>query len=127
MKDRCHRLQATDFKNYGGRGIEVCAEWIDFVSFQKWAMAHGYQDGLTIERIDNNGNYEPRNCRWATRKEQGNNKRNNRSLSFAGQTMSIGEWAKRIGVNYKTLYTRFYQGWSVEKLLTTPTRKSARW
>ena len=78
MKERCLNKKNPAFKNYGGRGISVCAEWIsDFMNFYTWAINNGYNDNLSIDRINNNGNYEPNNCRWADKKEQGRNKRNN--------------------------------------------------
>lgn len=118
MKQRCYNENATDYENYGGRGIMVCPEWLnDFQAFYDWAMANGYAKNLSIERIDVNGNYEPTNCKWATMKEQSNNKRNNVFILFNGETKTISQLSQEYGVKYITLYNRIKRGWSIEKAL----------
>jgi hypothetical protein len=106
------------YHRYGGRGITVCDEWQTFEPFCKWAMSNGYDDCLTLDRINVNGNYEPSNCRWATPKEQANNRRTNHLLTHDGETHTIKEWAEILGINHRTLVGRINQlGWSVEKAL----------
>ena len=125
MKQRCENPKAPEFHNYGGRGIELCEQWHHFEPFCEWAMANGYKDGLTIDRINNNGNYEPSNCRWTTPKNQCNNKRNNHTLSYNGETHTISEWAGITGINKDTLRHRVVlYGWSTEMALTTPARRA---
>ena len=105
------------YKYYGGRGITVCDEWLDFRNFYK-DMGEKPKD-LSIERIDNNKGYFKENCKWATHKEQSNNKRNNRILEFRGKKLNLTQWANLIGINHKTLGTRFYQGWPLQRILTS--------
>lgn len=124
MKHRCSNPNSQDYCNYGGRGIKVCDEWNKFENFYDWAINNGYVEGLTIDRIDVNGNYEPSNCRWADHKTQGNNTRRNHYLTYKGKTKTMAEWAEEIGIEYTTLRSRINSyHWSVEKALETPVRE----
>ena len=119
MKARCYKKSGKDYFNYGGRGITVCPEWRDsFEAFRDWAMANGYRDDLTLDRKDSNGPYSPENCRWATGKEQANNKRSSRLVSFNGETKTIAQWAESSGIGVQTIRYRLDNGWSVERALT---------
>lgn len=118
MKARCFRKALPEYSRYGGRGITVCKEWKnDFETFHQWAMANGYREDLTIDRINNNGNYEPTNCRWVTSKEQSRNTSKNKLLKYKGETHCASYWAEKIGLNYRTLLTRLRKGMSVENAL----------
>ena len=121
MKSRCQNENFTAYKHYGGRGIKVCDEWQTFEPFYEWAMANGYKDTLTIDRKENEGNYEPSNCRWATVKQQSNNRRSNHYITHDGKTMSLTDWAEEKGLRRRTLYNRINElKWSTEKALNTP-------
>lgn len=103
MKRRC----VSTNKYYGGRGIKICDEWLsDFMNFYNWAMANGYSDKLTIDRIDVNGNYEPSNCRWITMKKQSNNTRKNCIIEYNNEKHTISEWSDILGIKYSTFYNR---------------------
>lgn len=119
IKKRCLNKHDVEYHNYGGRGISVCAEWMEFEPFKKWAWANGYADNLTIDRIDVNGNYSPENCRWTTYKEQANNKRNNRFVEYDGRRQTIAQWAEEIGMDYNALLYRLTR-FSIEKAFTMP-------
>lgn len=110
MKQRCGNPNNTGYPNYGGRGIKVCSEWDTFENFREWAEANGYKEGLTIERIDVNGNYEPTNCRWATRYEQQFNKRTSLYITIDGVTKNASQWADETGINRTTLLLRIRRG-----------------
>lgn len=108
MKNRCFNSKYHLFKNYGGRGITICNEWKnDFKSFYDWSMNNGYDEHLTIDRIDVNGNYEPSNCRWATKLQQQRNTTRLRKITYKNETHCISEWAELLGLKYNTLYYRF--------------------
>ena len=118
IKDRCYNENNKEYHLYGGRGITVCAEWLhDFQAFYDWAMSNGYADDLTIDRIDNDKGYSPFNCKWATRKEQNNNKRSNNLITFNGKTQTIAQWADEKKMKYSTLNSRINRGWSIERTL----------
>lgn len=124
MKARCLNPNVPCFPNYGGRGITVCAEWTEsFDPFRDWALANGYRDNLTIDRIDVNGNYCPDNCRWVSMKTQCENRSNNNLLKLDGETQPVSVWAERIGVSADLLYSRKRKGWTDERILKTPFRK----
>lgn len=114
MKDRCTNQNNKNYKNYGGRGIEVCDDWLkSFDSFSLWAKETGYKDNLTIDRINVNGNYEPNNCRWLTKREQQSNKTNNVKLTYDNETHNITEWANILGISRNNIYQRIKRGWNV--------------
>lgn len=109
MKSRCYNPGSDRYDSYGARGITVCDEWREsYVEFEKWALLSGYNDLLTIDRINVNGNYEPSNCRWSTNVEQGNNKTNNIIVKYNGEKHTLSEWARITKINYNTLYYRLY-------------------
>lgn len=118
MKNRCANPNDKHFDCYGGRRISVCEDWkSSFQNFREWAIANGYSDELTLDRIDVDGNYEPSNCRWSTRKEQANNKRTNVFIEWDGEVHTLKEWSRITGVNYSTLHSRYAKGRSVEEIL----------
>ena len=129
MRERCNSPYHKSYEVYGGRNIKVCEEWEQsFESFAEWAYANGYDDDApymecTIDRIDNNGDYEPYNCRWVTIKEQSNNRRTNRLITFDGVTMTLSAWADETHIPSDTISRRLKIGWSIERALSTPVKK----
>lgn len=121
IKNRCYNHNIPQYKDYSGRGITVCEEWKDdYLAFRNWALNNGYNDTLSIDRIDVNGNYCPENCRWTDVKTQCRNKTNNHLLTYNGETHTVVEWSEIIGISENALFSRLYRGWSVEKALSTP-------
>ncbi len=108
IKARCYNQHDARYDRYGGRGIVVCDEWRnDFESFYHWAIENGYSESLTIDRIDNNGNYEPTNCRWATAKEQAKNRESNINITIGKSTRTLSEWCDIFGLDYGTINARY--------------------
>ena len=121
MRNRCYRQQDKSYSNYGGRGITVCDEWLnDFMTFYKWAISHGYKEGLTLERDNTNKGYCPENCRWIPKSEQSRNRRSNHPITYKGETKLLVDWAKEYNISFKTLSRRIRDGWDVERALTEP-------
>lgn len=124
MKNRCYSPQHQNYKIYNGKGITICDEWKnDFMSFYYWAINNGYQKGLSIDRIDNKGNYCPQNCRWTTKEQQMRNKTNNKMIKYKNQIKCLAEWCDILNLKYETIQSRFNRGWSIEKTFETPIRK----
>ena len=116
MFTRCNNENAVSFKHYGGRGIRVCDAWHEFAGFL--ADMGECPDGCSIDRIDPNGNYEPGNCRWATNKQQQNNRRDNRFLSAFGKTQTVSQWCEELNLSSSTVWLRISKGWPDERVLS---------
>ena len=124
MRYRCLNPNCQAYKDYGLRGITVCNEWLKFEVFYDWAINNGYKKGLSIDRIEVNGNYEPGNCKWSTMKEQGNNRRTTRMIEINGTTKSMKQWAEQYGINYCTVQGRINElGMMPIEALTMPLRR----
>ena len=117
MKQRCCSPKCDRYKDYGGRGITICQEWLDnFDNFADWAYSNGYQNNLTLDRKDNDKGYSPENCHWATRKEQARNKRRTTFVEYKGINKPLTEWCEELGLSYTTMVDRIInRGWSVER------------
>lgn len=127
MLSRCSNNKDCAFVFYGGHGISVCDEWRnDFARFHDWSIRNGYKKDLTIDRIDNNGNYCPDNCRWASPRVQANNRRTTRYLTVMCETKTISEWADIYGIKYGTIFCRLKDGWDEEKAVITKVRRSVQ-
>ena len=131
MRKRCNNPNDKEYKNYGGRGIEVCDEWSDrkcgYRAFEKWAIENGYKFGLSIDRINNEGDYTPKNCRWVDWKTQCNNKRVNRWLIIGGKKLTLKQVAEKYNIKYDLLRGRLNAGWSIESAINIPKQKSRFW
>lgn len=127
MKDRCYNPREESFANYGARGITVCDEWRDnFQAFYDWSISNGFNQSLSLDRIDNNGPYAPWNCRWVDRATQNRNTRRNRLVTVNGRTQTIMDWAIEKGVWETLIRRRLNAGWDAEKAVNTPPRPMKR-
>lgn len=116
---RCYVKEDPAYPSYGGRGIKMCDEWRNSVeSFFDWAISNGYSDELSIDRINNDGDYTPNNCRWANSKEQSNNRRSNINITINGETKTMTEWCEETGVSYKRAHARMRAGWDAAEAVT---------
>ncbi|WP_105144532.1 hypothetical protein [Streptococcus suis] len=116
MHKRCYNAKNDNYKWYGGRGIKICDEWHTFITFREWALSNGYRDDLTIDRINPEQNYCPRNCRWEKVKKQANNRRSNRYVCYRGTKYTIAEFADFLNVSYWTVTNQLKLGWDIEKI-----------
>jgi hypothetical protein len=124
MRSRCYNPNTPKYYNHGGRGIKVCDEWLGengFINFHNWAIKNGYSDDLTLDRINNDGNYEPDNCKWSTYEEQNFNRRTNRLFTINGEIRTAKEWCEITGTNINTFWQRDLKGWTGEDLIKPPT------
>jgi hypothetical protein len=126
MKARCLNSKHKSYERYGARGIEVCDRWLKFENF--YADMGEKPRGRSLDRVDNNGNYEPLNCRWASNLEQNNNRSNNWRLTFQGKTLTVAQWAREVSIAPESIKSRLKLNWSVEDTLTTPvdSRKASK-
>lgn|GEM_PF-1366431 len=127
MKTRCYNEKTNGYSNYGGRGIKICEEWLNkengAINFYNWSLGNGYEEGLSIDRINVDGNYEPSNCRWITMFDQQSNKRNNHYLTIAGETKHIFEWQRISGIGNTTMLRRIKFGWKPEDIISSASVK----
>lgn len=117
MRKRCNNKNATNYSDYGGRGITICTEWNSFLNFKEWALSHGYSDEMSIDRIDVNGNYEPNNCRWVDSVAQANNRRASKYYTVNGVTHTLAEWARQYNLSYKLLWKKVHNGVPLKELI----------
>ena len=127
MKDRCHNKNAAYSKWYIDKGVRLFQEWEEYIPFRNWALANGYNNSLTIDRIDSNGDYCPENCRWADRKMQSNNKSDNVVLEYKGEQHTITEWAEKFHVPEARIRSRYKAGWNVEEIIEAKGTKRRNW
>ena len=117
MKTRCTNPKNDEYHNYGGKGIMYCDEWDEFINFYEWSIKNGYDETLSIDRIDNDKDYSPDNCRWVTMREQQNNRSNNRIVVLNGEEDTLANWSRRLGIKYKKLQHLLNKGLRLEDIV----------
>jgi hypothetical protein len=123
MISRCCNKKSKSYKYYGARGIKICDKWLhNFESFYQWSLANGYADDLSIDRINNDGNYCPENCRWATQLQQANNNRNCRYIEINNEVKTLSGWSRYFGIDDAVVRNRMRKGWDIQAALLTPVR-----
>lgn len=126
IKYRCEKKESPAYSQYGGRGIKICSEWRDgdagYFCFKNWALSNGYDNDKSIDRIDNDGNYEPGNCRWVDAVTQNNNRRVNKFYEYRGSKHTLAQWSRICGIRYGSLWARIKRGWDIESALTKTIR-----
>jgi len=125
LRKRCQNPNDPAYHHYGGRGISVHPSWADFTTFLN-DMGQRPSPKHTLERLDNDGDYAPGNCKWETRKAQANNRRSSRLIAFNGETRTLSEWADFTGIKPRTIYQRLYNGWPIDQALTVPAISSGK-
>lgn len=126
MHERCTNPKSPAYEYYGGRGITICEDWDYYSKFCAWAWNSGYSDDLSLDRINVNGNYEPRNCRWATSKEQANNKRTNKYIEYNGELFTAAEWSAITAIDQRHILKRLSRGWETEEAIGIKEHARAR-
>lgn len=127
MKERCGNPNNKSYKHYGARGISVCEEWQEYEPFRNWCRENGYKEGLTIDRIDTNGNYCPENCRWVDHKTQNRNYSRNHNITYKGETKCLADWADELGINRSTMLLRIKRGKTLDEVFSTVDGRTTRW
>ncbi len=123
MHSRCSNPNRKSWYRYGGRGIKVCPNWDSYSKFKEWALRNGYEDNKQIDRIDNDGNYTPNNCRWVSQKDNANNRSNNKRIVLNGECLTLSQWLSRLGLAKSCYYARICRGWPIQRALLTPSKK----
>jgi len=126
LRSRCNNMHSNDYNLYGGRGVTVCESWNIYENFRSWALANGYNDDLSIDRIDTNLGYSPENCRWVVDLVQANNKRSNLKITAFGKTRTASEWGRLLGINAPTIRLRVHQGFSPEESLSKINKRTGK-